>query len=621
MVDYSKWDRIKLDDEEESAMSASSVGEEMKDCCDEPEGRTVCHLAALEYEVACATNSGEAKARSNELNEMQARDWMFRSGVDGPSTWLGLWSIIGIARREGEDESEEVWLREGASECAMVACPPCRCGRESACHGLVSAGLVAHDAVTCWRCKNFFDGRCVPGLEEALSATAMVSFVDDSEDKVLRHVAVELEGVYAQVEHHAAREALAQKQAAKLAAKIPTAKVWRKRGFNEVDARRDVGLLCAWGQCPSCCAELGASCLPKHAIVQVGRKVYQASEVDVADRLVLRRVFAVEAGYCLRRANEVLLWARPLREAIEACTRALTVINTARSLDPDLFRFDLVDLYFRAHYTRSCLERTGNERAAMQFRRNARHETCVEAEHTLLQRSQVIGRSITPGVLEGIPRQFVVDLEGAPPTQEWWPSKDATFEDWVDSEKRVARAWRAVKKDTGVPGLDTPALAVVILAFDARWLLRSEHAAQIYWRHCMLQDRTHEHDRSDPFRCARLDYTQNGFTLAAEEPGVEDNARPVALPGAGDSRVFRSRAIINGLVAFNCLFRFGRVCAKLFLLVELRQEDVVDPAVTLAVLGFASTALANVRAILEDPKANPVLSDLPDTLIPENALA
>lgn len=619
MVDYSKWDRIELDDEEESATSASSVGEKTKDCCDEADGRSVCHLAAREYGVSCSTNSGHAKAQSNELNEMQARDWMFRSGVDGPSTWLGLWSMIGIPRREGEDESEEVWLREGPSECAMVACPPCRCGREAACHGLVSAGLVAHDAVTCWRCKNFFDGRCVPGLEEALCSTAMVSFVDDGDDKVLRHVAVELEGVYAHVERHAARAVLALKQAAKLAAKIPTAKVWRTRGINEAEARRDVGLLCAWGRCPSCCAELGASCLPKHAIVHVGRKVYQASEVDEADRMVLRRVFAVEAGYCLRQANEVLLWARPLREAIETCTRALNAINTARSLDPDLFRYDLVDLYFRAHYTRSCLERTGNNSAAVQFRCNARHETCVEAEHTLLQRSQVIGRSITPGVLEGVPPQFVVDLEGAPPSPEWWPSKDAKFEDLFDSEARVARVWRACK-DKSLPGLDTPALAVVALAFDARWLLRSEHAAQSYWHHCMLQDRTHEHDDSDPFRCSRLDYAQNGFALALEEPGGEDNGRPVALPGANDSRVFRSRAIINGLVAFNCLFRLGRICAKLFVLVELRQEDVVDPAITLAVLGLASTALANVRAILEDPKANPLLNDLPDTLIPQHEL-
>lgn len=548
-----------------------------------------------------------------DLNEMQARDWMFRCGVDtNANSWRTLWRTT---EDNAEATEEDLWIRE-VSLYPSPRCPGCRCGNEQTCRGKECAGLLAQDAVTCWKCKNFFDGRCVPGFEIAMGGTDVLSFVEE-ESQAYRHLCVEMEGLHADLDREQSRRALVEHELRAVEERCPGAESWRRVG-NYI---KDVGILLKWGQCPLCGAELGASCLPKNVIVEVGRKVYDLSVLVESNLSVLRRVFAVEAGYSLQLAYDILLNRDdPDRssKAIEACTRTLTILNTARSISFDLYTQDLVDLYFRAHFSRACLERSGNVRVVEKlFQRHARYETTEEfLPLSLLTRSQVVGECvIVGGLLEGIPAALFKPetKDDSPPSEKWWPKSDPAYEASPDSEHiRRARLFQAIANNPY--NLVTMAPGIVVMAFDARWFFRSAHAAHIFWTRNFVKARTHENEQSD-FQMRRLKYSQTDAVLCDDDD--EDPSMPVAIAGTEDSRVYRSKKIVQGTVAFNCIFRINRVCAKLYILVDLEEHAAVDPNVTIGVLALAATAASNLHKFLTNHKANRLVKDLPDSLIPE----
>lgn len=574
-MDYSKWDKIdeSSEDEAENAEPASVVT-----------------LA----EEACAARGRRVKGAgcgAGELNDTQARDWMFRAGVDGPETWARLWQLIAL-----EDDGKQKWVREAPGAAGRVPCPPCQCLSET-CAGTVSAGRVAHEAVTCWRCKSYFDSRCVSGFEAATAETSVVSV----ESKAgVRHMAVELDELHVRLEA-GKRATVVNKQATFLEDKG----VKTRRNKVPTDARRDVGLLCGWGECPRCGAELGASCLPKLAVAPVARKVFDSSPKET-DRDVLRRCFLIEAGYCLRRAYEALLWDK---DAVEHCTRAIVVLNLARSFEPDVFRGPVADLFFRAHYARSCLE--GGPDLKPRFLDYARYEDVGGSfEATFLTRSQLVGRVI--GALEGIPGRYESANE---PLDGWFPERDPEFDKLLDSETRSAKLWRARKKDPADVGVETKGLAVLTLALDARWLLHSKNAATIYFDHVLVNTRVYDDIDDERLPRAVLCYGRPDF-VPVMRPLSDNGPRPAAIAGADRALVFRSSHVVDMCLTYNCLFQVNRVCAQLYVLVELKHDQ-PDPAIDLGVLALAAAAVSNTRRFLDDSKSNRLLPDWPPSLLPK----
>jgi len=100
---------------------------------------------------------------------------------------------------------------------------------------------------------------------------------------------------------------------------------------------------------------------------------------------------------------------------------------------------------------------------------------------------------------------------------------------------------------------------------------------------------------------------------AAAASTTKKDKEPVRVPGAHDSLVFRSLEVVDGCVAYNFLFRVSRVCAKLFVLVDLRSpDDPIDPRVDIAALKLAQTAVARCVNFLANPRHNVLTEDWPD---------
>jgi len=100
-------------------------------------------------------------------------------------------------------------------------------------------------------------------------------------------------------------------------------------------------------------------------------------------------------------------------------------------------------------------------------------------------------------------------------------------------------------------------------------------------------------------------------SLEKKAPTIKKEA--VVITGSHESMAFRSLEVVRGIVAYNFLFRVERLCAKLFVLVELRDPEApIDVSIDLAALKLAQTAAFRCAQFLEDPAKNVLTDDWPE---------
>jgi len=151
-----------------------------------------------------------------------------------------------------------------------------------------------------------------------------------------------------------------------------------------------------------------------------------------------------------------------------------------------------------------------------------------------------------------------------------WPERDAAFARCGD--RRGVRVFDSRE-------FEPTSLVVHVAQF--RWCLKSDAEAAFYWD-STLRRRTEE-DNDGGFVCERL----------ADGRGV-----PLDLLDADESILLRSEIHENGCVAWNFLFRLGRLCAKTFLVSYAPPYCSLD-AIQVHALQLADVAVSRCRIALD----------------------
>ena len=503
-----------------------------------------------------------------ELDEKQPRDWLYREGIDPPSAWSALWRL------------EQV---EPNSPAARPS--PCQCQA-----GCVLEVCFALDAVTCWRCKRSFDARHVPGFEATVAGSSLVT------DNNGHHFVIDLSGVSAgDVASLAAR--MFQEQGIRCRLHLPP----------PADARA----LFSWGSCPCCSAQLGVSALPKVALSSAGQAMLPllaggvGSIVDggsAAMQASFVKVVCAEMDYCLRALGEWAVGGVPTseedrRRVIDSCTRGICCVNLLRAVDPRNFTLAVADNYYKLHYLRSRFE--GSDRAVRRAIRSAvssfskKDTSCLDVQSSSrlkLEAGGFSGLFLTPADWSRLPlsvqqpaamEQYDCRGPRAPTNPMQWPSPDAAYSQ-LDAEQRGMVAYLA-NSNTRF----TNNSFKLGTAMEFRWAFHQVASAKAYFTN-LKQSQAETDPGLGRMRCT-------------PEPEL-------SVDGISEMLVTRTRLVAGErqpVVAFCCVLRVGRVCAKLYITglvnpghgLEQRTLSILDDVLAVVAAIARRIKAAELRAV------------------------